>query len=205
MCWFLSWLNRISDVLWIVKQSSGTCGQTVSVMMDICSWTGDVSTVWMCSSALNVGYYHFLFEGHLLWKTNDGNLSRWGRDGDENVLCSFIFIFQSGQKHNLCWSRCWKLQGETVLVSPFFRRAFTHTPPFTHITETWLGSNQQPLNPWGSALTCEPQVSCWSMWRNLYLTVDLWVPNKEVKVSCVWDLNPCFHHKLILREHVFIH
>ncbi|XP_077090662.1 uncharacterized protein LOC143741954 isoform X4 [Siphateles boraxobius] len=39
----------------------------------------------------------------------------------------------------------------------------THTTAFIHIAEIWLDSNQQPLKPRGSALTCEPQISCLNM------------------------------------------
>ncbi len=45
-------------------QSSGTYGQTFTVMMDICSWTGET---YVCVCVLlctwHVGYHHFLCGG----------------------------------------------------------------------------------------------------------------------------------------------
>jgi len=56
--------------------------------------------------------------------------------------------------------------------------------------------SQRPLNPWGSALTCEPQIS-FKTCAGTYISVLSWeFPIKQLK----WELNPCFHHSLVLRE-----
>ncbi len=63
-------------------------------------------------------------------------------------------------------------------------------------------------NPWtreAALLPVSHRSLVGSMWRNVYLTVDPWVPNKEVKVNCVCDLmrrdlNPCLHHRLIFQQ-----
>lgn len=57
-----------------------------------------------------------------------------------------------------------------------------------------LGSNQQPLTPWDSSFICEPQISCLTLCRNFYFTVNLYVtcdfiinyPGNMIIHSVIW-------------------
>ncbi len=155
-------------------------------MTDICSWTGET---YVCVCVLlctwHVGYQHFLFGGHPFRKQMKLGKVRWTKMFRQPKNINFYI-----KKHNRCSTSLWDT------THP---HSFIHTT-LTHITEIWLVLNQQPLNPRGSALTFEPQISCQNMWRNVYLTVDPWVPNKEVKVNGVCDLIPCLHHRLIIQQ-----
>ncbi len=49
--------------------------------------------------------------------------------------------------------------------------------PHSNLTGVKLATSE----PWGSALTFEPQISCLDMWRNIDFTIHLWFCNKPVK------------------------
>ncbi len=88
--------------------------------------------------------------------------------------------------------------GRPYWYPPPLGAPFTHTTPLMHIAEIWLGSNQQPLNPWGSAHTCEPQISCLEVWRNLYFTIHLYVSFEfqikyQIKALKLW-CSDCVQH-----------